>query len=278
MTLKRLRLKNFRRHEDTDLTFEDTAQLTLIAGQNGAGKCLPGSTRVHDGATGESLTLEQFVNERRDTALGYTDGKVAPVPVSDWLSLGVKDTVLVELADGTEMQMAKTHPVLTDQGCIRAGELTTDHHVAQAAHTPHLGDTPVSPEEAYIVGMLISAGSVTPDDVALVDANPAAVAELQHCLDIAFPGLDVEPTPGEPGEYTFTASTTVAEARFNEWVAELGPLSTVPANMLFMPEDHARYLLAGLWQTDDWGTPGTTHLITTHDRLALDVKDRKSVV
>lgn len=272
MTLKRLRLKNFRRHEDTDLTFEDTAQLTLIAGQNGAGKCLPGSTRVHDGATGESLTLEQFVNERRDTALGYTDGKVAPVPVSDWLSLGVKDTVLVELADGTEMQMAKTHPVLTDQGCIRAGELTTDHHVAQAAHTPHLGDTPVSPEEAYIVGMLISAGSVTPDDVALVDADPAAVAELQHCLDIAFPGLAVEPTPGAPGEYTFTASTTVAEASFNEWVAELGPLSTVPANMLFMPEDHARYLLAGLWQADDWGTPGTTHLITTHDRLALDVK------
>lgn len=38
MTIKRLRLKNFRLHEDTEITFDDTAQLTLLAGVNGAGK------------------------------------------------------------------------------------------------------------------------------------------------------------------------------------------------------------------------------------------------
>lgn len=36
--LQRLKLKNFRRHEDTELTFDDTSHLTLFAGVNGSGK------------------------------------------------------------------------------------------------------------------------------------------------------------------------------------------------------------------------------------------------
>lgn len=38
MTIKRLRLKNFRLHEDTEITFSDTDQLVLLAGTNGSGK------------------------------------------------------------------------------------------------------------------------------------------------------------------------------------------------------------------------------------------------
>lgn len=38
MTIKRLRLKNFRLHEDNEITFNDTEQLTLLAGTNGSGK------------------------------------------------------------------------------------------------------------------------------------------------------------------------------------------------------------------------------------------------
>lgn len=38
MAIKRLRMKNFRLHEDNEIVFDDTAQLTLLAGTNGAGK------------------------------------------------------------------------------------------------------------------------------------------------------------------------------------------------------------------------------------------------
>lgn len=38
MTIKRLRMKNFRLHEDAEITFDDTAQLTLLSGVNGSGK------------------------------------------------------------------------------------------------------------------------------------------------------------------------------------------------------------------------------------------------
>lgn len=38
MTIKRLRLKNFRLHEDNEINFEDSSQLVLLAGTNGSGK------------------------------------------------------------------------------------------------------------------------------------------------------------------------------------------------------------------------------------------------
>lgn len=67
--LKHLKLKNFRRHADTDITFADDAQLTLINGRNGAGKstileairyALYGTPRAQTGKNGRGR-LEDLV-------------------------------------------------------------------------------------------------------------------------------------------------------------------------------------------------------------------------
>ena len=211
MTIKRLKVKNFRLHEDNEITFDDSAQLTLLAGSNGAGKCLPGDTRVHDGATGESLPLEQFVRERRTSTLGHAGNQITTVPVTDWLELGVKDTVVVKLSDGTEMRMATTHPVLTDQGCVRAGDLTTDHWVAQAGTLPELSHAPVTPEEAYIIGLMLGDGCLV-DTVKFTCADEAVIIEARRCLDVAFPGLALVRS-GKSLDYRFASALTKEEKR-----------------------------------------------------------------
>ena len=67
--LKHLKLKNFRRHADTDISFADDAQLTLISGKNGSGKstileairyALYGTPRTSTGRTGRTR-LEDLV-------------------------------------------------------------------------------------------------------------------------------------------------------------------------------------------------------------------------
>ena len=67
--LKHLKLKNFRRHADTDISFADDAQLTLISGRNGSGKstlleairyALYGTPRAQTGNNGRAR-LEDLV-------------------------------------------------------------------------------------------------------------------------------------------------------------------------------------------------------------------------
>src|SRR5205807_1191120 len=82
-------------------------------------KCLPGPTRVWDADTGEGLSIEQFVLERRKWMLGFSGGKVTRVQVADWHELGPKPTVIVKLVSGAELETATTHPILSDRGCGR---------------------------------------------------------------------------------------------------------------------------------------------------------------
>jgi hypothetical protein len=94
MRITRLYLRNFRVYED-ELDLHLPAGLVGIYGPNGGGKCLPANTRVWDGDTGEALSIERFVNERRKHLIGFTAGKASVVPVSDWHVLGARPTVTV---------------------------------------------------------------------------------------------------------------------------------------------------------------------------------------
>jgi intein/homing endonuclease len=157
--ITRLYLRGYRVFGD-ELDLPMPAGLVGIYGVNGAGKCLPGSTRVWDANTGEAVTIERFVTEERKWILGYRDGRVERVPVSDWMCLGEKPLVRVDLSSGASLEAAQTHPVLTDRGCIRAGELQVGDWVAEARRLPAVAPALLTEDEALLVGLLLGDGCV----------------------------------------------------------------------------------------------------------------------
>jgi exonuclease SbcC len=166
-----LSVRDLRRLREVDLTFGEDDQLVLVAGRNGAGKCLPGETRLHDAEHGELVSIRDVVTQQRRHVLGVVNGQVRPVTVTHWHTLGPKPLVRITLADGAALTTATTHPVLTERGCVRAGELTVGDRVSQVAHLPRLGDDRISVEEAALVGQALSGDGVTPEPGARVPAE-----------------------------------------------------------------------------------------------------------
>src|ERR671925_529430 len=113
MHLTSLHLRNFRVYRELDLEFPDG--LIGIYGSNGSGKCLPGDVRVFDAESGGMVPISQFVEERGKRTLGLREGRIQPVDVSDWIALGERSTVELTLKDGSRIEVAATHPILTDK-------------------------------------------------------------------------------------------------------------------------------------------------------------------
>lgn len=184
-----LRLRGFRSYrEETTIDFRGLG-LFAIVGHNGAGKCLPGSTRVYDAESGEALALERFVRERRSSTLGYVDGRVKPVEVSRWHDLGERELVEVELEGGVKLTTAATHPVLTDRGCVAAGELVAgEDWVAEAGRLPACVPADrISPDEAELIGLLLGDGCLT-DSISFTAVQPEIAERYRHLVERIFPG------------------------------------------------------------------------------------------
>ncbi|HEU4398722.1 MAG TPA: LAGLIDADG family homing endonuclease, partial [Actinomycetota bacterium] len=189
MHLRSLSLRNYRLYRSVDLEFPDG--LVGIYGANGSGKCLPGHVRVYDADAGGMVPISQFVAESRKRTLGLSAEQIQPVRVVDWLVLGERATVLVTLRNGARLEVAETHPILTDQGCVQAKDLTADHWVAEAAVVPTLGPHRVTVDEALLLGLLLGDGSLSATGIVLTAGNVAVADLYRELVERLFPGATV---------------------------------------------------------------------------------------
>src|SRR5215217_4071215 len=192
MHLRTLSLRNYRVYRSVDLEFPDG--LIGIYGPNGAGKCLPGHVRVYDADAGGMVPISQFVHEQRKHTLGLRDGRIQRVPVIDWMDLGNKPTVEITLRNGACIEVADTHPILTDQGCVPAKDLTTGHWVAEAAVVPVLGPPPMTVDEAMLLGLLLGDGSLSNTGIVLTAGDEAVGDLFRQLVERLFPGATVGST------------------------------------------------------------------------------------
>ena len=189
MHLRSLSLRNYRLYRSVDLDFPDG--LVGIYGANGSGKCLPGHVRIYDADAGGMVPIGQFVAERRKHTLGLRGGRIERIPVTDWMDLGERPTVEIRLRSGARIEVAETHPVLTDRGCVQARDLTGEHWVAEAARIPALGPPRLTVDEAMLLGLLLGDGSLSSTGVTLT-AGDEAVGELfQELVERLLPGATV---------------------------------------------------------------------------------------
>jgi exonuclease SbcC len=189
MHLRSLSLRNYRVYRTVDLEFPDG--LIGIYGANGAGKCLPGHVRIYDADAGGMVPIRQFVLERRKHTLGLRGGRIERVPVIDWVSLGERPIVEITLRNGGRIQVAETHPILTDQGCVQAVELTPEHWVAEAATIPPLGPPRFTVDEAMLLGLLLGDGSLSNTGITLTAGDEAVGDLFRQLVERVFPGATV---------------------------------------------------------------------------------------
>ncbi|HEX2158487.1 MAG TPA: LAGLIDADG family homing endonuclease, partial [Actinomycetes bacterium] len=189
MHLRTLSLRNYRVYRSVDLEFPDG--LIGIYGANGAGKCLPGHVRIYDADAGGMVPISQFVREQRKHTLGLRGGRIERVPVIDWMALGSKPTVEITLRNGAGIEVADTHPVLTDRGCVQAKDLTTEHWVAEAAVIPELGPPRMTVDEAMLLGLLLGDGSLSNTGITLAAGDEAVGDLFRQLVERLFPGATV---------------------------------------------------------------------------------------
>jgi DNA repair protein SbcC/Rad50 len=192
MHLRSLSLRNYRVYRAVDLEFPDG--LIGIYGPNGSGKCLPGHVRVYDADAGGMVPIRQFVLERRKHTLGLRNGRVERVPVIDWMVLGERPTVEITLRNGARVEVAETHPILTDRGCVQAKDLTREHWVAEAAVIPPLGPPPLTVDEAMLLGLLLGDGSLSTTGITLTAGDEAIGDLFRQLVERLFPGATIGAT------------------------------------------------------------------------------------
>jgi DNA repair exonuclease SbcCD ATPase subunit/intein/homing endonuclease len=188
MKIRELSLRNYRTFEEVDL--ELPARVIGVFEPNGAGKCLPAGTRVYDADAGEAVPIERLVAEKRKRTFGLRNGRIEPVDIVDWLELGPRATVRLNLKSGASLELAKTHPVLTDQGCVQAQHLKAGVWVAEARRLPNSGPNRLSQDEATLVGLLLGDGTTT-TTVSLSAAQPAVIELFRECVERLFPGCAI---------------------------------------------------------------------------------------
>src|SRR5829696_1762575 len=192
MHLRTLSLRNYRVYRSVDLEFPDG--LIGIYGPNGSGKCLPGHVRIYDADAGGMVPIRQFVLERRKHTLGLRNGRIERVPVIDWVVIGERPTVEITLRNGARVEVAETHPILTDRGCIQAKDLTQEHWVAEAAVIPPLGPPPLTVDEAMLLGLLLGDGSLSTTGVTLTAGDKAIGDLFRQLVERLFPGATIGTT------------------------------------------------------------------------------------
>ena len=114
--------------------------LTLIGGDPGVGKCLAGSERVLDPATGAYLPLLEWAERLRPVlTLNETTHRLRPASVSMFHAQGAREIVEVTTRLGRTLRCTPNHPVLTPEGWMPVGGLMPGTHVASPRALPFFG-------------------------------------------------------------------------------------------------------------------------------------------
>jgi len=104
------------------ISFSDTRAIAVV-GENGAGKCLPGSALVFDTLAGGYISIQDFVRNRRPETIGLVGTQVMPVAVSGWHEVGVKPLLRITVGSGRSLVCATTHPLWGPSGCVLARDI-----------------------------------------------------------------------------------------------------------------------------------------------------------
>lgn len=237
--------------------------LTLIGGDPGVGKCLAGSERIFDPATGAYLPITEWAEQPRPVlALNETTHRLTLASVSMFHSQGVRGVVQVTTRLGRTLRCTPNHPVLTPDGWRPVADLTPGTRIASPRILPFFGSQSLDDNVVRLIAYILSDGSAQ-SAISVTSMLPERVGVEELAADAVR-----------------SASMTTSVARVLE---ELGlrfsraQNKAVPQAVFCLPKPQLALFLKVLFSCDgsvyvtNPTTPGLSYS-TISQRLAQDVQ------
>jgi replicative DNA helicase len=167
--------------------------LVLIGGDPGIGKCLTGSTRVLDPATGDFLPITAWADGSRSVlSLDHDTRRLVAQPVAAYWDNGVRPVVEVTTRLGRVMRCTGSHPVLTPDGWRPVDTLPAGTRIASPRELPCFGCDAMPEHEVRLIAYALSDGSAS-SQITVTSALPEVADDLA-CLAQRF-GMELRVYP-----------------------------------------------------------------------------------
>ncbi|MBA2340786.1 MAG: DNA repair protein RadA [Pyrinomonadaceae bacterium] len=154
--------------------------MVLIGGDPGIGKCLVGSSRVLDPASGEFSSITNWIGgEKFVLSLDETTQRLAPRVVTAFHDQGVRPVVKVTTRLGRTLCCTPSHPLLTPDGWKRVDELDAGARIAAPRALPFFGNDRMAEHEIKLLAYILSDGSAQ-SSINVTTALPEVAADLQE--------------------------------------------------------------------------------------------------
>ncbi|WP_298748141.1 DNA polymerase III subunit alpha [uncultured Serinicoccus sp.] len=265
--------------------------------ENTYGLCVAGETPIIDADTGERVRVDELEDRVRQGffTLGVDErGKVVRRRVTHWWQMPDKPVLTVTTNSGQQLRLSADHPVLTARGWVEAGELRAGHdRIARPRDVfDYRTPSPVRPEEAALLGYLLSDGYITLHENSFISSSVELRAEVsqlcttlfddtfpvEECLDRTAARVRFAASPAGTGSGRNPRRGRFASIGINAWLRDLGFTTKTTSADKFIPEVlkrsdplARRRLVAALWDGDGHVGAKLAYYKTISEQLARDV-------
>ena len=241
-------------------------QLVILAARPAMGKCLVGSTRVWDAASGQMVPISSLVADglagTRVLAHDFDAVRAVTAPVTAVFDNGVRDVVRVTTKSGRTFTSTPNHRVRTMRGWVEVAELDlTVDAMAIPTRLPEPSDpTRMKEEEVRLLAYLLGDGATAPSagaNFAFTNAGQDALEDFARCARAL-------------------GDEVVADLVEAHGLRHLAVDKRVPEAVFSLPNDQLATFIGCLWATDGWVTeagigPAEIGFASASEQLARDV-------
>lgn len=169
------------------------SDLIVIAARPSMGKCSAYWTLIDDPETGERLTIEEWVQQRKNVIFGISQtGQVRQTAISDWIDSGVKPVYKVTTRIGRHVEVTGHHPFLTVNGWKPLHDLAVGHKIAVPRSVPAFGKQDSLPRDMVrLMAYFIAEGGLTHVCPMFTNTDPTLVEDFKTISARQFPSCVV---------------------------------------------------------------------------------------
>lgn len=262
------------------------------------GLCVPKGTLIYDDVEGLYVPIEDLkAGESHTFSLNEKTGAIELKQVNHLVHTGTKKIVKVALNGGREIRVSDTHPVLTDQGYVSAGELSKGSRVRMLPqHLERISTTNddiLTPDTGYFLGAMLGDGTmVDANQQYFTNSEEELLEVMSRISNDNFEGVFTSRTPRIRNGCHYTTMLTFHSGLEGEmrrgktaptnpirtWFRELGYEGKVASEDKHLPEavfqadrEVLLNVVAGLWDTDGTTESGL-HFTTISKQLWEDMQ------
>ena len=252
--------------------------LVILAARPSMGKCHKFDTEIVDINTGELISIEEIVLQKRKQVLNLSrKGAIQTAQISDWIDSGVKPVWRVTTRLGRRVEVTGHHPFLAVQGWTPLHDLKVGEKIALPRSIPVFGhNDSLSSEQVRLLAYWIAEGGLTGNIPLFTNADPVMVEDFSRCVETAFPEYE---TRKRTGVITYGVARRVKKWGPNEiiqWLQYFGMWGKLakekyfPSEIWTLPKPKLAEFLRVLFSCD-----GTIYKLGDYPRIEFTVASEK---